>query len=320
MLTPEKPKVRRKRIQGWYRKGTDVCFFFTLGYMAWRATLNKTAAPLIALLTLCGGAMAESKIVRLAVVITPESSSLLSDILAEFEHQTGYSVEVSSTSIPYDLARAGKADLVLSHYGHAGVEDFVAEGLGLWPHPVFSNQAALLGPPSDPANTRRSPDLVEAFRRIAKSKSLFLVNNASTERYLARMLWEAAGRPAKADWYIECLDGRCLRDQEAVETAASLGAYTLWGLVPFLRLQERTGLELEAQVIDDPLLHRMMVSVRVNPKRIEGVNFEGATSLERFLIHPATQALVKAFRYPGFDHQIWWPAARNNSGMVLDEQ
>lgn len=281
----------------------------------------KTASALSAFLTLCGAALAsETQIVRLAVVITPESSALLGNILPGFERQTGYSVEVSSTSTPYELARAGKADLVLSHYGHAGVEDFLTEGLGLWPRPVFSNQAALLGPPDDPANTRSTADLVEAFRRIAGTKSLFLVNNASTEKYLARVLWEAAGRPAKADWYIECLDGRCLRDQEAVETAASLGAYTLWGLVPFLRLQERTELALETQVIDDPLLHRMMVTVRVNPQRVEGVNFQGATSLERFLIHPATQALVKGFRYPGFDHQIWWPAARNNSGMVLDEE
>jgi tungstate transport system substrate-binding protein len=309
---------------GWYcsyrKEKTGVCCFQRLVRRLREGTMKKTVGSLIALLTLCDGATAsESKIVRLAVVITPESSELLSDILAEFECQTGYSVDVSSTSTPYDLARAGKADLVLSHYGHAGTEDFVTEGLGLWPSPVFSNQAALLGPPNDPANTHQSPDLVEAFRRIAKTRSLFLVNNASSERYLARTLWEMAGRPDKTDWYIECLDGRCLRDQEAVETAASLGAYTLWGLVPFLRLQESARLELEAQVIDDPLLQRMMVTVRVNPKRIEGMNFEGATALERFFILPETQARVRANRYPGFDHQLWWPAARNNSGMVLEQ-
>lgn len=282
---------------------------------------RKAAGALIGLLTVCGAALAnENRVVRLAVVITPESSGLLGEILPDFEERTGYTVKVDSTDTPYDLARAGMADVVVSHYGHHGAQDFVTEGLGLWPHPVLSNQAALLGPPSDPAHTRRTPDLVEAFRRIARTRSRFLVNHAATEKYLARVLWEAAGRPDKGDWYIECLDGRCLRDREAVETAASLGAYTLWGVVPFLKLQERQKLDLDALGVDDPLLHRMMVSVVVNPAHIEGVNSEGAMALERFLLSPATQARIKAFRYPGFDHQIWWPAARNNSGTVLDAE
>jgi tungstate transport system substrate-binding protein len=161
---------------------------------------------------------------------------------------------------------------------------------------------------------------VEAFGRIAVTRSLFLVNNSATEKYLARILWEAAGRPDKTNWYIECLDDRCLREQEAVEAAASLGAYTLWGIVPFLRLQEQRQLDLDALVVSDPLLHRMMISVVVNAKLIEGVNSQGAIALEQFLLSPATQARMKAFRYPGFDRQIWWPAGRSNSAVVLDAQ
>ena len=79
-------------------------------------------------------------------MITPESSGLLQQLLAEFEKQTGHKVLVESRQDVFGLARDGKADLVLAHYGHGGTEDFCAEGLGAWPHPVFSNQAALIGP------------------------------------------------------------------------------------------------------------------------------------------------------------------------------
>src|SRR2546422_11236671 len=64
-------------------------------------------------------------------VNTPEDSGLLGDILPDFESQTGLRVEVYSGEDVYDRARNNQADLVLSHYGHAGLEPFMADGLGL---------------------------------------------------------------------------------------------------------------------------------------------------------------------------------------------
>src|SRR5262245_4364843 len=90
-------------------------------------------------------------VVRLAVVITPESSGLLQQLLGDFESRTGLKVVVDSRQDVFGLARDGKADLVLAHYGHGGTEAFCTEGLGFWPRPVFANQAALIGPASDPA-------------------------------------------------------------------------------------------------------------------------------------------------------------------------
>src|SRR5262249_46035960 len=114
-------------------------------------------------------------VVRLAVVITPESSGLLRQLLAEFEKHTGRKVVVESRRDVFERAWDGKADLVLAHYGHGGTEAFCTEGLGLWPRPVFSNQAALIGPSSDPAKIAGARDAAEAFRRIARAKALFIV-------------------------------------------------------------------------------------------------------------------------------------------------
>ncbi len=257
-------------------------------------------------------------VVRIAAVITPESSGLVKQLLTEFEKQTGHKTIVESQQDVFGLARDGKADLVLAHYGHGGTEDFCTEGLGAWPRPVFFNQAALIGPVSDPARIAGTRDAVEALRRIALAKAPFVVNNSATEKYLADVLWQAADRPDQAGWYRD----RGLRNQadtkDAIQAAVREKGYTLWGLVPFLKYQEEhPECGLKALVTDDPLFQRLMVTVVVRPERIKGVNVEGAKALERFLTAPETQARIRAFRVPGFDGQIWWPAGRNNSGAFL---
>lgn len=253
--------------------------------------------------------IAQASTVRLALVNTPDD--LLRDLLPEFEKQTGYVTAIMYTGEdPYSVAQKGMADLVISHYGHKGVEPFVLSGFGLWPHAVFANQIALLGPPGDPAQARGLTDAAEAFRRIAQTRSPFMVNNSTGARYVEEILWTAAGVPDRgASWYI----GSKLEGREAVQAAAKRGAYTLWGLPPFLRLKQQSQVELQPLVIGDPLFQRIMVSVVANPAKVAGVNVQGAMALQNYLITPATQARIRAFRYPGLDQQAWWPGGRHNS-------
>jgi tungstate transport system substrate-binding protein len=257
-------------------------------------------------------------VVRVAAVITPESSGLLQQLMAEFEKQSGYQAPIESRQDVFGLAREGKADLVIAHYGHRETEDFCGEGLGGWPHPVFSNQAALIGPIADPAQIAGARDAVEAFRRIAAAKAPFVVNNSPTEKYLADLLWYAAGKPDQSGWYRD----KGLRNQaetkDAIHAAVNEKGYTLWGLVPFLKyVEEHPDCGMKALVTDDPLFQRLMVTVVVQPAKIKGVNIDGAEALERFLISPETQARIRAFRVRGFEGQVWWPAGRNNSGTFL---
>jgi ABC-type tungstate transport system permease subunit len=58
-----------------------------------------------------------------------------------------------------------------------------------------------------------------------------------------------------------------------------------------------------------------MVSIIVNPKKVAGVNADGAKAFQEFLLAPATQARIRAFRYPDFDQQSWWPAGRHNNAQ-----
>jgi tungstate transport system substrate-binding protein len=254
-----------------------------------------------------------TSLVRLSSVVTPQDGGLYDDLLPDFERQTGYQVELTTGEDVYGPARNGEADVVLSHYGHEDAQTFVQDGLGQWPQTVFFNQHTLLGPPSDPARAQGLTDLVEAFRRIAQTRSPFVVNNTEGIKYLTDVLWEAAGSPAKEGWYSD----QGVQGQNAIAKAAQQGGYVLWGLTPFLRTQKQNRLDLQPLVLNDPLLQRIMVTVAVNPKEVSGVNVTGAEAFQQYLLDPVTQARIRAFRLPGIDEQIWWPAGRNNAGYAL---
>jgi tungstate transport system substrate-binding protein len=262
--------------------------------------------------TVAGATMTPS-LVHLSSVVTPQDGGLYDDLLPDFEQQTGYRVELTTGVDVYGPARNGEADVVISHYGHEGVQAFVQDGFGQWPQTVFFNQHTLLGPPGDPAKVQDLADVVEAFRRISQSRSPFIVNNSEGIKYLSEFLWNAAGSPEKEGWYID----QGAQGQEAIAKAAQQGGYILWGLTPFLRTQQQNGVELQPLVLNDPLLQRIMVTVAVDPDKVPGVNVTGAEAVQRYLLDPATQARIRAFRLPGIDQQIWWPAGRNNVGYAL---
>lgn len=250
-------------------------------------------------------------VIRVAVVNTPDV--LLNALLPAFQERSGYRVTLQIGEGAYDVARAGNADLVIAHYGHPGTEPFVSEGLGRWPRAVFSNQAALIGPEHDPTGIRDLADAAAAFRLMVRRGGEFLVNNAPTERYLAEVLWQASGQPPKTGWWLDL----GLRDEAAVDAADRRGAHTLWGVVPFVRVEAQRRVRLDPLVTADPLFQRMMFSIVVNPARIAGANEVAATALQQYLLEPATQAQIRNFRHHGLLTQTWWPAARHNAGADL---
>jgi len=252
--------------------------------------------------------LAQDAPVRLAMVNVPDD--VVRPLLPVFQEETGRTAEiVYRGNDPFSVARDGRADLVIAHYGHEGVKPFVTGGWGEWPQAVFANQMALLGPPADPAGVRGLADAAEALRRIAASQAPFLSNNSSGSKYLEQILWLRAGMEDKGDWYVD----RGSQGPRAAADAAERGAYVLWGVPPFIRTQRGAKLALEPLVVRDPSLQRIMVGIVVNQDKVSGANAEGGRAMLEFLLAPATQARISAFRYPELPEQVWWPAGRHNN-------
>lgn len=276
-----------------------------------RAFLELSAgAAALALAPACGrrdpAPAADPALVRVASVPTAVEGDLLPALVRDFAGR----VELAARPDVYAAARDGRADLVVSHYGHHDCEQFVLDGLGEWPRTVFSNQMALVGPPSDPAGIRGMADAAEAFARIAATRSPFVVNDLDGVRYLTEILWQCIGCPPRDGWFV---DDRHRRE-DAMAVAARLGGYSLWGLTPFLRTHRQRPLPLEPLVLGDPLLQRLLVSVVV---RAPGCNQDGARALQSHLLAPATQARIRATRYPTDGRVCWMPAGRHNRTAVL---
>lgn len=275
--------------------------------------------------------------IRLAVVPSPDETGLLRRLLPDFERETGYRVSVYSGEDVFEVARAGKADLVIAHYGHSGTEAFMNQGLGLWPRALFGNQIAIVGPAEDPAQIRGLQDPTEAFRRIAAGgRSRFVSNNSSVMKYIESILSEAAGRPARGAWYTDV----SASEHEGMAVASRMRAYYIFALPPFLEWKEdcraahasdaRVGpiiplsdstdsaaCEMDALLMAGSMPHRIMMSIVVNPQRIAAINLTGATALQDYLLRPAVQARIESFRDPGSNYQIWKAAGLHNSGAAL---
>lgn len=284
---------------------------------------------------------AQSVTVRLAVVPSPDETGLLRELLPDFERESGYRVTIYAAEDLYDVARRGEADLVISHYGHQGTEAFMAEGLGLWPRAVFGNQLAIVGPEADPARIRGLPDAGDAFRRIAAAgpPSRFVSNNSAVLKYVELVLWETAGRPPRASWFVDT----GVSEAAGMTLAARIGAYYIFALPPFLRWHDEClgearrraatvprvvplvapggsagpTCDVEPLVLAGPMPHRIMVASVVNPKRFQGVNAAGASALQQYLLRPAVQARIERFRDPRTTHQVWRAAGLHNSAAAL---
>lgn len=254
----------------------------------------------------------DAAVIRVASVRTAVEGGLLPRLVEMFHAAGGARVDVTVGEMVYSRAREGAVDLVVSHFGHKEAEQFVVDGLGEFPRTVFSNQMALVGPPSDPAGVRDLDDAGEAFRRIAAGKHPFVLNDLDGVKYLTEILWNSAGKPDRAGWFVDDEASRL----GALERAAKRNGYTLWGLTPFLRTMKDTPLPLEPLVLADPLFQRMLVTVVVKPGR-HPVNVDGAQAFQSFLLSPPTQAAIRTVRYPGAEHVAWVPAGRHNRTAIL---
>lgn len=255
---------------------------------------------------------AAAKPIRLAVVYAPMFSGLMTNLIDDFKKQSGRDVTIVAGTDIYDRARAGEADIVISHYGFSEVERFVQAGYGWWPRPVFSNQMVIIGPKDDPARIRGATSAIEAFRRLAEAKATFVPNALPAVMNLTDYLWESAGRPDKTGWFLEATESK----GRAITLAEEKGGYVIWGAAPFLQFVQKHETQMQILVANDPIFQRIMCSVVVNPDKVPGANEEGATVFEEYLLSPRAQSLVAAFRTPDSgDMQLWWPAALHNDNI-----
>lgn len=249
--------------------------------------------------------------IRLGTVGATRTAGLLDGLIARFQDQGPYQVVLTAGNAAdlFAQAREGLLDIVTTHLGVADLPAFVQDKVGRWPQAVFATVTAYVAAPDDPAGILAASDAVDAFERIAQTRSPFVVNNLDNPRFVSETLWHAAGQPDRTGWYVD----NGLSGAAAVQAASQRGGYTLWGLHAFLTRQQQNPVNMRAVLFGDSVLQQPVASVVVQPGHGRKVNLPGALALQQFLLTPEIQGVVRRFRHPQFDLPIFWPVAHYNA-------
>lgn len=250
-------------------------------------------------------ASAEGSVLILATTTSTQDSGLLDVLIPRFEAQSGYQVKTIAVGSGQALkmGEEGNADVLLVHSPQAE-EAFMQAGWGKDRVRVMHNDFVLLGPPTDPAQVR-GLDVAAALRNVAEKGALFVSRgDESGTHALELSLWQRLNLdPRGQPWYLETGQGM----GATLMVAAEKQAYTLSDRGTFLAFRDHIGLEILVE--GDAELQNVYHVITVNPERWPQVNYAGAFSLMKFLIHPDTQKLIASFGVEQYGQPLFFPDA-----------
>ncbi len=266
---------------------------------------TRRAIVLASIALIAFGAQAQDKSIVVASTTSTEQSGLFPHLLPAFTQATGIAAKVVAvgTGQALDIGRRGDADVVFVH-DQAAEEKFVAEGFGLKRLPVMYNDFVIVGPASDPAGIK-GHDVSEALRKLAASSQPFISRGDKSGTHAAELrYWKAVGidaPAAKVPGYKECGCGM----GPALNIASSTDAYVLTDRGTWLSFKNRG--RLAVLVEGDTRLFNQYGVIVVNPARHPHVKHEFAQAFADWLVSPAGQSAIAAYRING--EQLFFPNA-----------
>jgi tungstate transport system substrate-binding protein len=275
----------------------------TLARNLWRSGLATIAA---ATLLAVQAAQAQGTFITVASTTSTEQSGLFKEMLSAFKSATGIEARVVAlgTGQALDLGRRGDADVVFVH-DKAAEEKFLAEGFGVKRFEVMYNDFVIVGPRSDPAKVT-GKDVLEGLKRIAAAKAPFASRADKSGTHAAELrYWKAAGIDLDKDkgaWYRETGSGM----GPTLNTASAMNAYALADRGTWLSFKNRGDLAILVE--GDARLFNQYGVMLVNPAKHPHVKKEAGQKFIDWMISPAGQAAIAAYRIDG--EQLFFPNAK----------
>lgn len=268
---------------------------------------NKLARILVSLLlTVVSGSIHAAEAIILASTTSTQNSGLFEYLLPQFTEKTGIEVKVIAvgTGQAFKLAENGDADVLLVH-DKPGELKFVKQGYGIDRREVMYNDFVIIGPGNDPARMRDQKNAVQSFKKIAEVTATFVsrADDSGTHRQELR-LWEETGIDVKAasgKWYKEVGAGM----GATLNTAAGLDGYTISDRATWVTFKHKANLVLLDE--GDPRLFNQYSVILVNPARHPHVKTTEARLFADWLVSPAGQQSIAAYRVEG--QELFYPNA-----------
>ena len=204
-----------------------------------------------------------------------------------------------------DTARRGDADLVLVHDPEAEAK-FIGEGHGINRRQIAWNDFVIVSPKDDPAHIAGGHDAVAALKTIAAAKAAFVSRgDRSGTNALELRLWKAAdidpNTAGAGSWYRDIGGGM----GQALNAAEAVPAYTLSDRGTWLSFKNKASLIIVIE--DDPNLINRYDVIELDPQKHAGRNLAAAHVFADWLVSPAGQAAIGAYKVGG--EQLFNPSA-----------
>jgi tungstate transport system substrate-binding protein len=251
-------------------------------------------------------ACAQDHTILVASTTSTEQSGLFGFLLPRFSRTTGIQVKVVAvgTGQALDIGRRGDADVVFVH-DRPAEEKFMAEGFGVRRFDVMYNDFVVIGPLADPAHIAHGRDVVEAFRKIATTKVLFISRGDRSGTNEAELrYWMDAGiviNSARDRWYREIGQGM----GAALNVAASTDAYLLADRGTWLSFGNRGTLVILVE--GDRRLFNQYGVMLINPAKHPNVKVADGQAFVDWLVSAEGQGTIAQYKIDG--QQLFFPNA-----------
>ncbi len=229
--------------------------------------------------------------ITLATTTSAQDSGLLDVLLSDFEKQSGIKVKVIAVGSgqALELGRRGDADLLLTH-SPEDEKKFVQEGWGLSCRPLMHNDFIIAGPVGDPAGIHSSKKVVDALRRIAEKRCVFISRGDESGTHKKELtLWKACGVHPEGTWYVSSGTGMAL----SLRMAHEKRGYVMTDRGTYL--SHKNEVDLEICFEGDELLLNKYSLMLVNPGRHAHVHHSEAVMFADYLFSPQGQELIRTF-------------------------
>jgi tungstate transport system substrate-binding protein len=246
------------------------------------------------------------KNIILATTTSTQDSGLLDVLIPAFEKKTGYFVKTIAVGSGQAMAmgQKGETDVLLVHSPDAE-KKFVADGYGINRRLVMHNDFIILGPAADPAKIKGTKSSVDALKKIAATKSLFLSRGDNSGTHAKEQsLWKAASVKLEGEkWYQQTGLGM----GQTLNVASEKQGYTLADRGTYLALKKTLSLEILVQG-DRGLLNIYHV-IEPNPAKFPKVNVAGGKAFADFMVSAEAQGMIKTFGVAKFGSPLFFPDA-----------
>lgn len=234
----------------------------------------------------------EQTTVTLATDPCLRDCGLFKVLVPMFETKTGIEVKIAAVGSAQALTmgRAGEADLLLTDLP-AAEQQFMEDGHGASRRSVMLDDLVLVGPKSESTGIAGMESVVDAFRRIQATKTLFIsCGDHSGLHRKEQAIWKKAGIKPGGKTYISANRGTA----EVLRQASKQGACALTDRATFLLL--RNQLQLKILCEGDPLLRNPWVAIVVSREKHPAVRNVAAKRFAEFLVSAEAQAAIAKFR------------------------